>query len=54
MRQAALVIGLLALYIGPCEKPVPEPTADAPPILAAGNLNNLYVAAAGRADGVSR
>jgi len=53
MRHAALVIGLLAFYIGPCEKPVPEPTADAPPILAAGNLNNLYVAVAARDAGVS-
>ena len=53
MRQAALVIGLLAFYIGPCEKPVPEPTADAPPILVTGNLNNLYVAVAGRDADVS-
>ena len=48
MRHTALVIGFLALQIGPCEKPVPEPTADSPPLLAAGNLNNLYVAVAAR------
>ena len=46
MRHAVLLVALIAATAstGPCDKPPPEPAPGAPAILAAGNLNNLYVA----------
>ena len=52
MRQAVLCVGLIAALVGPCDTLKAPPAAEGPAILAAGNLNNFYVAAAGRADGV--
>ena len=53
MRYAGVLIGLVAAAAGPCDTGEPEPAPGAPAILAAGNLNNLYVATAAQAGAVS-
>lgn len=53
MRYAVVLIGLVAAAAGPCDTGEPEPPPGAPAILATGNLNNLYVAAAAQAEAVS-
>ena len=53
MRQAALIVGLIAAFTGPCDTGPPDAAPDRAAILATGNLNNLYVAATGRAGAVT-
>ncbi len=52
MRHAVLIVGLAAMYLGPCQQGPAEPAAPHPRLVAAGNLNNLYVAVSGRVGGV--
>ena len=53
MRYAVVLMGFVAAAVGPCDTGEPEPAPGAPAILAAGNLNNLYVATAAQAGAVS-
>ena len=56
MRHTVLIVGLAALYLGPCRPGPAEPAAPHPRLVAAGNLNNLYVAVSdggGGAEGFS-
>jgi len=53
MRYTVLLVGLVAVGAGSCDTEQPEPMPETPPILAAGNLNNLYLAVPVQAGTVS-